>query len=155
MLWIKAFQSLLRFTNLPNILSITCGVFSERHAVSKCIRNFVPCKQDALRNSAKIISVSLKNFLQLSPGKFWRHIAPKNKRSFSISMNDTNATDSAEISRALNLYFSSVFTSDHGITPCFLSFDGTQPLRDVHVSEDSVLSLVLNTVRKRKFSRTA
>lgn len=89
-------------------------------------------------------SVSLKNFLLSSPAKFWRHIAPTKKTIPSLCINEVAVTDKAEIAEALNNYFYSVFTEDDGAAPSVPCCDEIPAISDLNVSEEGVLSLLLN-----------
>lgn len=88
--------------------------------------------------------VTLKNFMLSSPSKFWRHFSPKKESVANLQVNNVSIHDKTQIAEALNKYFCSVFTKDDSTTPSFVSFEDVLPIGDVCITEEGVLSLLLN-----------
>lgn len=88
-------------------------------------------------------NVSLKNFLESSPDKFWRYLSPKKTHVSDICVDGIMLTDKLRIANALNEYFCSAFTSDDGKIPRISVLDATPPISSLDINEAGVLSLLL------------
>ncbi|CAN7942465.1 unnamed protein product [Ixodes hexagonus] len=57
-------------------------------------------------------TVTLHNFLQNSPPKFWRHLNPKKESIEQITFDGRVITNTSVLADSFNLFFQSVFTRE-------------------------------------------
>lgn len=94
-------------------------------------------------------NVTLENFLLSSPAKFWQHFAPNKKRFHNICVHGTIVTNKETIAESFNTFFCSVFTDDDGRRPCSKTLHDIPPISDLAISEEGILSLLLNIDPKK------
>lgn len=99
----------------------------------------------AIKNAKEYYqSVSLKNYLLSSPAKFWRHFSSKKQPLSSFCIDGETVTDKCLIAKTFNQFFCSVFTNDDGRKPTFNPSIECPPIDNISVTEEGILSLLLN-----------
>lgn len=95
-------------------------------------------------------NITLQSFIQSSPVKFWNYANPKNKSSL-----ETLFSDKANLAKAFNDNFLSVFATDNGNAPSFASNSPVLAVNDVVITEQGIFSLLLNlNTKKNVLGRT-
>lgn len=119
------------------------------HNASRLTEVRLQLKQSIKKAKEYYHNVSMKNFLLSSPAKFWRHFKPPKKSVLNLRIGQVTTADHSIIAESFNQFFCSVFTDDNGRRPSLELYNDPPPIDDVEVSEEGVLSLLLNIDAKK------
>lgn len=94
----------------------------------------------------KYYSQTLAGFMKDSPQRFWRHLAPSNENTNYIVDSENVITNTSQIADKYNKFFHSVFAASEFVTEDFSRPSPFAPneMEDIFLSEEGILSLVLN-----------
>lgn len=91
-------------------------------------------------------NVTLREFLQASPQKFWDHINPKKSKTASL-----RPSEKQRMADEFNSYFESVYSTENGNTVSFLTPNNdSEGLGSLTVTEPGVLALLLELDTHKK-----